>query len=406
MRDLRRVDDELVALDRAGRDEQVVDRGDVEVPRADPEDRLVLDHPPSDLPDVRASAAALDGRDPVAGVDARERGEVDHDEEAREDRDDRGLDAVATGHQAGCDPGDAQCDQAAARDGVEDPEQEEERRRDRRDPQGRVLLRHDAQDDRERGPGHEQRGKLVGVPDRARDAHGEVVLVGRRVEDRRDRRAGRAGEPRPSQPGDVLGLTDRRVDDQEEQHVLQVAPRRVDRAARRLGPVGAEQRETEEQDHHVGELRERLDEVGVLVVARRDRGDPGEQQQEPRDLQEAERPVAGDEQQLEERQVREQAQPDGEVDQHDGDEREPERAGDRVLRVDARDHAHQQREPEQDQVPGLVREVGDAAEPDRRAEGARSDHAGRHSAKRGHGETQRESAAGRVSSGIRTGRSV
>ena len=204
-------------------------------------------------------------------------------------------------------------------------------------------------------PGHQQRGQLVRVPDRARDAGREVVLVGGRVQDRGDRRERGARQPRPREPLDVLALPDRGVDDQEQDHVLEVAPRGVDRPPRILRPVRAQQRPGQEQHQHERELRMRAMKLSLLLARVEMWATQETSSRKPATFRKLNDLSSRDQQQLEERQERERAQAEGQVHQHDHHEREPEGARDRVLGVDAGDHAHQDREHHESQVPGRSR---------------------------------------------------
>ena len=227
-------------------------------------------------------------------------------------------------------------------------------------------------------PGNQQRGQLVRISDRARDADREIVLVGGRVQHRRDRRDRRTRQPGPREPDRVLALPDRGVDDQEQDHVLEVARRGVDRPPWILRPVRAQQRPGQEQHEDERELRVRRDEALALVPAGRDVGQPRDHQQEAGHLQEAEGLVLRDQQELEEGQEREGAQAERHVHQHDRDECEPERARHRVFRVVAGRHAHQDREQRESHVPGRGGQVGRAKPP--QGAGGPSQDAGRQSA--------------------------
>ena len=57
--DLLGVDDEVGSAQQSGLDEEVVDRRGGEVPGAHPSDRVGLDHPPADRPDVLTPVASL-----------------------------------------------------------------------------------------------------------------------------------------------------------------------------------------------------------------------------------------------------------------------------------------------------------------------------------------------------------
>jgi hypothetical protein len=101
----------------------------------------------------------------------------------------------------------------------------------------------------------------------------------------------------------------------------------------------------------------RRQEVVARVRVRRHLGEPGDRQQEPDELCEAERGPAEARQHVEERDHREQAEPDREVGHDQHDEAEPDRGRDCDARVDAGAEPEQDGEAGQREVPEALAEV-------------------------------------------------
>ena len=247
MGDGRLIDDVLVERMPPG-SEQIVDRGDLEVRRADALTGLVLDHPPADLPDVGSPAAAVGVGDAVLAACG------------RCDEEDHGGQAEIITPRAPC--ADAarttiardrrrirERDQAAAGEGEEDRRQDHTAAAegDRRAQRELVPLL----EDQRRGQAErrdEQRRELVGVVERAGEAVEPAAASGLEASPRRSAaaraRRGLQASLRRRRRASTLRMsrlrTDRGIDDRKEGEAQRAAKLGQRDPGRILGPEDAE----------------------------------------------------------------------------------------------------------------------------------------------------------------------
>ena len=234
MGDLRLVgDDEVVAQQRPGR-EQVVDRHDREVARADPLQRGGLDHAPADLPDVGSPGATVHLRHALGRRRWGEEGEVADRERSRTTASTSIWPRRRPPMMHGGDQGGAERDQPSAREREQRGEGAHRRDRQHREPQEGLALQAHGERDRERGCGNERRCGLVGVAAgaletsevRGRSGHQEAV----------DGRYQRSHDEGAQHPDELLTRAHACEHDQEQQGVGHPARQRQQRGAAVLGP--------------------------------------------------------------------------------------------------------------------------------------------------------------------------
>ena len=267
-----RLVDDLVGTPDRTRLQEIVDRSGLELAGADPVPRVVLEHPPADLPGrasplVRLAPALREDLQPVGcriGGDHREvahRGDDDHRQRGER------LRSPAAGDEDAQQEGHREGDQPSARHGQEKPIGRKHCRDRAEQPQQRMSAGQPHEHQGEHHACDQEQRQLVGVADGAADPSRGLDL--RWAQDPQCRRQNHACHEPRDHCDHVVPRSDRAVDDQEQRGEEREAGEGRQRLLGELGPGRAERHPAQE-----AEADGRGDRVrrGEVLAASRARG--------------------------------------------------------------------------------------------------------------------------------------